>query len=404
MVRKFAILSTILLSSPAFAESDPPPCPPDGQTFSKGVILAHLCPGADAGEKIYSAMRVAESLPAVDAGLVIDARGLVGNQTISRPLNIGGLWTRPVSLLLGQVKLEVRATIHLGRGSSIVGLPLGLWAWQTPGAPLGSYIYAAKDAGLYSVIQIGDGIETGNLAGQGTAAVLRDLVVDGNGVLLHDPAHRNNLGTNPDGSVVLVHSASRIDFTNLSVVQGLGTGIRIQSADPLKGAAMPTLLKVNATGNGRNGLEIYKTNDAFIAQSQFEDNGASGVALDGARATRISGSDFGGNQLAGRYLMNGADYLSLSGNQFGNSHGHDLIIDGGGDNQIANNQFIGSPNRGTNTDSAIRLSNSSGNIINGNLVILENLLAGINIYGPGSNVVTSNVLKGAVAVGAALKI
>jgi hypothetical protein len=207
----------------------------------------------------------------------------------------------------------------------------------------------------------------------------------------------------------------RTDLTRVTAQSSKGHGVEIVSVTPESDHSSSTkLTKVMAIDNALSGLHIVNTNDTYVNQSDFANNGQYGVFLDGASALRISNSDVGGNALAGLYAHRSssglpASFLIAIGNQFGNNLGDDILIDGGTtydaggshSNLIGNNTFIGSADRDNPNYSAIHLLNSFGNNVVGNIIIMESngesLKHGVfveTIGGPGwGDLVTANVVN-----------
>jgi hypothetical protein len=202
-------------------------------------------------------------------------------------------------------------------------------------------LLAGNNANLTAVIQIG-----GPGASSGFGAVLQDVVVDGN---------KSMGGTSLEGTgaaVQILRPAENVDITRVTVQNSNSNGLAISYTSGTK------LDKLMAINNRYNGLRIdgylssssgcdRNANDVFITMSAFENNGESGVVLNGAGAMRVSSSDFGGNKKFGIYSFDNnaappgcsavsvGGYHIITGNQFGNNTQYDLVLAGTGGGKIS---------------------------------------------------------------------
>lgn len=372
---------------------------PTSPTPTSAVRKAIAFPGANAGEQIAAAQNdLIQS--GVSAG-IIDASDYSGLQTIDVPLTLGSGFASSFTLILGRATFVVSKTITVGRHGAIIGAPTGSSPDPTNNASPRTTVFRAADGANLSpgLIQVGSGA-----TGDGTAAVLQDLVIDGNTA---------KSGTAADGDGVYVNLAGAVDLTRVTVVGAGGNGIRLYSktnADgtPASNSGIANLTKVFVTSNGGCGLALVNTSDVLVVQSQFERNGLDGVCLTNSGALRITNSDFGGNHRYGLHATAKSAALIVTGNQFGNGHQHDLVITGGwGGNVITGNQFIGSGQRdGNDTYSAISISDTTNSVVTGNFVNMgsatgNRLHSGIALAG-GAHAVSGNTISGARGTGGAI--
>jgi hypothetical protein len=371
-------------------------------------------PGADAGAQIAAALALFGTL-GIKSGIV-DATDLNGRQTISSELRIGNDWASSYTVLLGRAYFVTSAKIIVGRGSALVGTPMGSYSWAadlinnpgvrdntSPDNPRGTVIRAANGAALFpGVVLVGDGsLGTGD----GTLAAIQDITIDGNGL---------NGGTDTWGNGLFVEGAMAVDLTRVAVVGANGHGISLSSISrdgKFFSAGISNLTKVFSSHNGHCGLAISNATDVLITQSQFEFNSTDGVCLSGSRAIRISTSDFGANGRNGLYADNDSSVI-LNGNQFGNNTEHDLRIVGGwGGSVVSGNQFIGSSFRAAVDStggpvSAIFISGDQNSAITGNFINSTPgypLNSAIHLDG-GAHAVAGNAISGIRGPGGAISL
>lgn len=310
------------------------------------VQHAEKFPGADAGEKIARCMA---ALP--PQGGVCDARELSGKQTSANGFTVGEPG-KPVQLMLGPVTLAVGGTVHVQRGSSIVGLPAAMGIGSDQSATV---IQAASNSALGAVVQI-----------DGALAVLQDLTVDGNKKLA------------PKGGVgILVNKAGRVEMFRVTAQNSPGYGIQIYSE--ANESCCAKLQKIMAISNGQAGLHLANTADVFISVSEFEGNGTFGIEINNSPTARIEHSDLGGNAQDGIIMYGTGRALQsnkqiIVGNQFGNNFRYDINVVGfdydqkkhvSTGNLISSNGFIGSDKRPAGY-AAIHIVDSGDNTVAGN--------------------------------------
>lgn len=350
-----------------------------------GVLYADEFPGADAGAKIQAAI----SALGTSSG-VINAQRIRENQNFTEPLTLGIPGESSVELVLGKGGWSVFQPITVLMRSSIVGSPVGTAVGGVD--QTATNVVAASGANLAAVVQVGDGTFPG-----GFNAVLQDLVVDGN---------KTNGGTAASGAAILANGADRIDVTRVTAQNAAGDGIRVQSSTSVK-ACCSNFTKVMAVRNNDEGLELRGTgtkspNDVMVAQSSFENNAHIGLLLMNASALRVTNSDFGGNQTGLRAEFTAGSTRSccqlITGNQFGNQSGHDILMTSAGFPSVINdNYFIGSGRREAGHD-AIQV-NSNGSTITGNFINMVSspaqLSAGVRLVNTTArSLVTSNTFAG----------
>lgn len=368
--------------------------------MTSAVRKAIFFPGKNAGEKILAAQ--ADLINSGFTSGTIDASDFWGVQYITDPLNIGSVWNNSFTLRLGRATYVTSAPIRIGRNSALIGEPTGNWTWSTSGgSPYATVIRAADDANLWpAVVMIG-----GSAPGDGVAAVVQDIIIDGN---------RAKHGTAAWGNGIFIDRASGVQITRTSVIYCSGHGISVNSSLNSAGVSNgdsggTTIGQSWSAYNGACGLALANTGDTFVIQTQFENNNADGVCANNSPALRITNSDFGGNLNSGLSAVNESNALIVNGNQFGNNVKNDLSITGGwGGHVITGNSFIGSSHRSAPDQfSAIVISNTSENSITGNFINTDadqnRLHSGIRLVG-GAHVVAGNSIRGKRGPGGAIRL
>lgn len=335
------------------------PAQPSGSSAT--LIDANQVAGSTAGQKISIALSTLytnlHKLGKTNGA--VDARNLTGAQIIDLPLQIGIPGKYNVTLFLGGAVYKVQATINVGGGSSIVGLPIGnmvATAWSPA-----STLQAAPGAGLWAVVAIG-----GN--GNGNSASLHDLVIDGN---------QQNAGTVNSAfeGAILVQDSSSVAISDTTVIHSGGHGILIRnsSIDDSRTWTQNALTRVMSISNQYSGLMIQNTEGVVVTQSQFENNGHNGVEVDTSPELYLLLSDLGGNLQNGVYAYaksacSWCGNMVIIGNQFGNNSASGLVVQGAtaGSNRIAGNEFISGSMSSANA--AVVLNTTGGNQVVANLI------------------------------------
>lgn len=219
------------------------------------------------------------------------------------------------------------------RGTVLVSLALSIAGCMAVKADFGTVIttptqltatqtgnYLVRSGSLYGLpAPTGQGVHIiGNVTVVGPA-LLQDLVIEG---------------------CIVVDRANRVEIQRVWVEHCHGDGIRLISDFDKQQSCCAKLDHVVSINNDGSGLKLEGTADVFIATSEFENNGRYGVELNSSPTTRISQSDFGGNNLGGLYSDDHSGLNLLVNNQYGNNRGDDLTVLGH-DNLISNQEFIG---------------------------------------------------------------
>lgn len=258
------------------------------------------------------------------------------------------------ALSLEAATLNICAPITVNNFGSMAGTPQ---AMQQATSQTNSYVFQTNGCNVTHMII---------LAGQNST--LRDVVVDGN--------KTNNTGA---GSNVY-YTGNRVSINFVTSQNSNSHGVEAFSSGTDNGACCAKILDVMSLSNTGSGFKLGGSADTFIAQSEFENNGAYGVDADNSPTIRIVNSDFGGNQIG--FYAHGAQFnpgVSLGSNnhiittsQFGNNFTNDILLDGTNvgtfNNLVTGNSFFPSSNRTPATYAAVKILDNAngGNNINGN--------------------------------------
>jgi hypothetical protein len=305
------------------------------------IRFADQYPGQDCGEKINAADKELGSA----AGEI-----WVNN-------DCGFEWRSPVNISTGHVlrfhqggTYTVSAGITMAGNSMLTGVT-GAMAVNTKPAVM---LQMASRQNLAALITV-----------NGPYAAIQDIAIDGN---------KSNNTTGGSG-IVAGSKASRLELNRLSVGNFRSNGA------VLNGVASPKIFKLMAYQNDNDGLYCGNGGDGFVTDSEFENNGGNGMALNSCPAWRINHNDFGQNSqlVPGTCGLNiyGANrapsnFEIITNNQFGNQFRDDLCINGSGNTSVGSNilgnSFIGSSFLlAPNTYSKLVLVEGGLNVVSGNV-------------------------------------
>jgi hypothetical protein len=363
--------------NPPVAADIPPPAQPapnilPQSTQAGGVIIedASQMAGVTAGQKIAMALANLNALATASGTPVtgiIDARNLAGQQVIDVPLKVGIPNRTVVTLFLGRGIYSVENTITVGLSSSIVGLPIGnIGAGNLWSNPV-TILQAANNAALQAVVEVGNN----SSSWYGNGASLHDLAIDGNSA-------GGGTVNSAEVAALLIHESSNTTLTDVTVRNSAGHGIFVRWLDAIGGAGgrgHTTLNRVVSTSNGLAGLKLLNTWNTDITQSQFENN-LDGIVIDTSTVVFIKNADLGGN------IQNGVSayvtspcahcgWISVTGTQFGNNCGTEILVSGISHNLFAGNSLIPSASTCPSSTASVvaQFYNSGSNMIVANVVL-----------------------------------
>lgn len=390
---------------PPTADLPPPPEPPAAPVLvDASTITVSGFATPSAGQKIAAAISQVEAVLSASPGLyaygAVDARNLVGNQTIDVPLQVGASAAAPVTLFLGRGIYLVQKTIFVGPGSSIVGLPTGNVPPGLTDYP-DTVLTAAPGAGLSAVVALEDAYN----------ASLHDLVIDGNSNGVYNTTS-NNGGTVAGAwaAAPIINFSDGTSVTDVTVKNSGSHGILVSNCNKT-GVA---LNRVYSSGNTYSGLKLQNDWYTDVTQSAFDGNQANGVEVDLSLYTTIKNSDLSGNTGAvddgsgslgnGVYAYLGSPGpcpkcggLTVVGTQSAANCNENINIAGTINNLIAGNSFFPSfptcPSGGKVDQGIIQVAGSSGN------TVVANVIDAANLYTPGGWGVQYTYLTGIVFTG-----
>jgi hypothetical protein len=302
----------------------------------------------------------ASNFPGGDCGAKINAAGAalgLASGVIRVTQKCGAVWTTPVTVRSGH-ELEfvqggtytIGATITMLEKSSIRGMPSATNFAQV-------ILQEAAGANLAEVVHMTGGYD-----------VLEDIFID------------VNKSSNPKGlHGVLVDNANRVVFKGVTMRNATVDNIHVIGPHSCCGRIIDGSLLIAA---GNDDLYIEDNADWIISTTEFESAGAWGIEGLNAPTERINNSDFGGNGIRSGggikiWVSPGPKHHAggwiVSGCQFGNNLGTDILSDGSaipwsnGWHVITGNSFIGlGPGVQDNTFDAIHLQDSGNSAITGN--------------------------------------
>jgi hypothetical protein len=272
----------------------------------------------------------------------------------------GLAWTNPVNLNAGHVlrfsqggTYNLSAGITMAGNSVLAGMTSAMAVNTTPAVML----QMASGQNLSALITV-----------NGPYAVIQDLAIDGN---------KSNNATGGSG-IVATHKASRLELNRVTAGNFQTNGVT------LNGVASPKIFKLMTYQNSNDGLFCNGTSgggDAYVTDSEFENNLGNGVEINSCPAWRINHSDFGQNSqtVPGSCGLNiygasraPANFEIITNNQFGGQFRDDLCINGSGNtsvgSNIVGNSFIGSGFLlAANTYSHLVLVDGGLNVVSGNV-------------------------------------
>lgn len=304
-------------------------------------------------------IRFADQYPGSDCGAKINAADTeIGSAAGEIWVNneCGLTWSTPVNLSSGHVlrfgqggTYSLSGGITMAGNSMLTGVTSAMATNTTPAVML-QMANGENFSGLVTV--------------KGPHAVIQDIAVDGNKA--HNP-------TGGSGIVVNGSSASGLEISRVTAGNFHGNGVIFNHA----GTA--NIFKLMAYQNDGDGLFLNVSGDDFVTDSQFENNGQSGIEINSAPAIRIIHSDFGENSInggCGLYIYAGdrapSNFEIITNNQFGNQFRDDLCINGSGNTSVGSNilgnSFIGSSFLlAPNTYSKLVIVEGGLNIVSGNV-------------------------------------
>ena len=307
--------------------------------------------------------RFADQYPGSDCGAKINAADTELGSTAGEIWvnnSCGLAWTNLVNLHSGHVlrfsqggTYSLAAGITMAGNSLLAGVASAMAVNTTPAVML----QMASGQNLSALITV-----------DGPSAVIQDLAIEGN---------KSNNATGGSG-IVATHKASRLELNRVTVGNFQINGVT------LNGVASPKIFKLMSYQNSNDGLYCNGTSgggDAYVTDSEFENNHGNGVEINSCPAWRINHSDFGQNSqtVHGSCGLNiygasraPANFEIITNNQFGGQYRDDLCINGSGNtsggSNIIGNSFIGSGFLLTpNTYSHLVLVEGGLNVINGNV-------------------------------------
>ena len=308
------------------------------------IRFADQYPGSDCGAKVNAA----------DADLGSAAGEIWVNNSC------GLAWSTPVNLSAGHVlRFSQGGTYSLSAGITMAGNSLlsGMTSAMAVNTTPAVMLQMASGQNLTALVTV-----------NGPYSVIQDLAIDGN---------KSNNATGGSG-IVATHKASRLELNRVTVGNFQANGVT------LNGVASSKIFKLMTYQNSNDGLYCNGSSgggDTYVTDSEFENNGASGLEISSCPAWRINHNDFGENSqnVPGSCGLNiyGAsrapsNFEIITNNQFGNQFRDDLCINGSGNTSVGSNiignSFIGSGFLlAGNTYSHLVLVEGGLNVVSGNV-------------------------------------
>jgi hypothetical protein len=305
-------------------------------------------------------IRFADQYPGQDCGAKINAADAELGSTAGEIWvnnDCGFEWRSPVNISTGHVlRFHQGGTYSLSGGITMAGNSMltGVTAAMAVNTKPAVMLQVAGGQSLAGLVTV-----------NGPYVAIQDIAIEGN---------RSNNATGGSG-IVGTSKASRLELNHLSVGNFRGDGVA------LNGVASAKIFKLMAYQNDKDGLYCSGGGDGFVTDSEFENNGGNGVALNSCPGWRINHSDFGENSqsVSGTCGLNiyGANrtpsnFEIITDNQFGNQFRDDLCINGSGNTSVGSNilgnSFIGSGFLlAPNSYSKIVLVDGGLNVISGNV-------------------------------------
>jgi hypothetical protein len=309
---------------------------------SSNTVDASQQAGDDAGQKIANALALAYAMPCDPCS--VDARNLVGVQTIRNPLTIGNGQKR-VTLFLGRAWYELHHTVLLAPGAQVVGLPTG---GVVNGDFPGSTFRAAPDQQLWSLLAREGG------AGGGVF----DVLFDG-----------SHLRVDANAAAIIVSDATDVTLSDISVLSSKGSGIIERSTTPCgSSASRNQVTRAIVLDSVHSGFTVENIDNVKVSQvivNRAQGVGVKAVSAPGLLVTNSDVSSHGALAGFGRGIETaGTSCGTRPGvTSFGNPHFY-VTSDFSGHALNANGLTGGLIE--ANRDGA-ELSNSAGRFI-GNLI------------------------------------
>ena len=267
-------------------------------------------------------------------------------------------------------------------GSGLTGDPVAAGLYVTAGGVTiqGLAIYNVSSNGvelnnpsgsagdLVQGCYIGTGIDGDSGVGNGTGVLIEgpnDTVGDPTGVAPTVISGNTNDGVDASGAHTLVTYAwIGVDLTGLAALANGGNGVVLNGDSDSANSVI--------SGNTGDGIKVNGTNNDIYADKI-------GVGKDGH--TQVANTQYGVDLISASY--NNVGLATQDKNIISGNTGDGVVINGGGDNTVANNWIgIGTGPVAVGNDDGVTLTgNTSYNTIGGLTAAARNVISGNSVYG-----------------------